>query len=117
MIGHSSADHSTESGHVALLVGAAVAHLPVEGPSTASETDITPRQNDGRALIIRHTVRPWRAIILQALGLQGPNGLKTLEPRGAVRINYGFKERTSTCLAGSCRTAVPFRDDQADTLR
>jgi hypothetical protein len=30
-----------------------------------------------RALIIRHTVSPWRAIILQALGLQGPNGLKT----------------------------------------
>jgi len=29
-----------------LLVSAAVAYLPVEGPSTASETDITPRQND-----------------------------------------------------------------------
>ena len=37
--------------------------------------------NASRALIICHTVSPRRAIILQALGLQGPNGLKTLEPR------------------------------------
>jgi hypothetical protein len=35
----------------------------------------------GRAMIFRHTPSPWRAIIFQALGLQGPNGLKTLEPR------------------------------------
>ena len=35
-----------------------------------------------RVLIVRHTVSPWRAIVLQALGLQGPNDLKTLEPRG-----------------------------------
>ena len=34
-----------------------------------------------RALIIRHTASPWCAIIFQALGLQGPNGLKTLEPQ------------------------------------
>jgi hypothetical protein len=34
-----------------------------------------------RALIIRHTASPWRAIVLQVLGLQGPNGLKTLEPQ------------------------------------
>ena len=38
--------------------------------------------NASRALIMRHTVSPWHAIILQALGLQGPNGLKTLESRG-----------------------------------
>jgi hypothetical protein len=37
--------------------------------------------NASRALIMRHTVSPRRAIILQALGLQGPNGLKTLEPQ------------------------------------
>ena len=34
----------------------------------------------GRPLIICHTASPWRAIVLQALGLQGPNGWKTLDP-------------------------------------
>jgi hypothetical protein len=66
-------------------VGAAVAHLPVEGPSTASETDITPLQNDEPqsrpAADYPPYCEPWRAIIFQALGLRGPNGLKTLEPR------------------------------------
>jgi hypothetical protein len=76
---------STELGHVALLVGAAVAHLPVEGPSTASETDITPRQNDEPqsrpAADYPPYCEPLACYHFQALGLQGPNGLKTLEPR------------------------------------
>src|SRR3954454_23159691 len=38
--------------------------------------------NASRALIMCHNVSPRRAIILHALGLQGQNGLKTLEPRG-----------------------------------
>ena len=45
---------------------------------------ITLRQDDnltgGCTLIICHTASPWRAIVLQALGLQGPNGWKTLDP-------------------------------------
>jgi hypothetical protein len=83
MIGHSSADRSIESGHVALLVGAAAAAgkgRPQHQNRTSPRVG-TMNLKASRALIIRHTVSPWRAIILQALGLQGPNGLKTLEPR------------------------------------
>jgi hypothetical protein len=75
MIGHSSGDRSIESGHVALLVRAAAAHLPGRAVhSMRNRTSARVRMMNfkaSRALIIRHTASPWRAIILQALGLQG----------------------------------------------
>jgi hypothetical protein len=64
--------------------------------------------NASRALIIRHTVRPWRAIIFTGPQISRPERFEDPRAAGAVRIKMDIKERTSTCLAGSCRTAVPF---------
>src|SRR5436190_9938024 len=92
-----------------------------QGPSTASETDITPRQNDEPQSQPRADYPPY-CEPLACYHFAGPRIARPERfenPRATrvVRINYGFKERTSTCLAGPYRTAVPFRDDQADTLR